>query len=224
MDSIADVVLYNPYGDEFGSDVSFAGDINNDGYDDVIVGDYYGGNKTTGLAYVFYGDSLMDNTADIVLTGEAWRDEFGYSVSRAGDVNNDGYSDVIVGAPMSSAAGIDRGRAYIYSGTNPTLINDINIKHAIQFQLFQNYPNPFNPITVISWQLAVSSDVDLSVYNILGQKVITIVSEKQTAGYHEVEFNGQNLSSGVYLLMMKVGDPARRTGTWHDVKKMILIR
>ena len=53
---------------------------------------------------------------------------------------------------------------------------------AVGYSLHQNYPNPFNPTTVISWQLAVSSDVEVSVYNLLGQKVATLVSEKMPAG------------------------------------------
>lgn len=86
-----------------------------------------------------------------------------------------------------------------------------------QFILKSPYPNPFNPKTVISWQLPSSREVKLNVYNLLGEKVSTLVSEKLPAGYHEVEFNGQNLSSGVYLYRIEAGE-------WQDVKKMILIR
>ena len=86
-----------------------------------------------------------------------------------------------------------------------------------KFSLEQNYPNPFNPNTVISWQLAVGSDVELSVYDLLGQKVAKLVSEKQKAGYHEIEFNGQNLSSGIYFYRIEAGE-------FHDVKKMLLLK
>ena len=83
--------------------------------------------------------------------------------------------------------------------------------------LYQNYPNPFNPKTVISWQLAVGSHVELCIYNILGQKIKTLLNKPMPAGYHEVEFNGQDLSSGIYLYRIEAGG-------WKDVKKMILIR
>jgi hypothetical protein len=84
-------------GAEFGCSVSGAGDVNNDGYDDVIVGARtYSSN--TGRAYIYYGGSSMDGAADIMMTGEASGNYFGNSVSGAGDVNNDGYDDVIVGA------------------------------------------------------------------------------------------------------------------------------
>lgn len=89
------------------------------------------------------------------------------------------------------------------------------------FKLFQNYPNPFNPKTVISWHVGATYKspvkLHLSVYNILGKKIATLVSEKQSAGYHEVEFNAGNLSSGVYLYRLE-------TGLWSDVKKMVYLK
>jgi len=66
------------------------------------------------------------------------------------------------------------------------------------FELHQNFPNPFNPSTAISWQLAVGSQVDLSVYNILGQKVATLVNNHQPAGHHRVEWDATGFASGVY--------------------------
>lgn len=76
------------------------------------------------------------------------------------------------------------------------------------FKLAQNYPNPFNPSTMIIYQLPISSEVGLSIYNILGQKVITLVSDKQEAGYYKIEWNGLNqsnqlVSSGIYFLQLK---------------------
>ena len=96
----------------FGFSVSTAGDVNGDGYSDVIVG-AYGYSTQTGRAYIYYGGALMNNTADVIMTGEATSDRFGWAVSTTGDVNCDGYSDVIVGAHGYSTS---TGRAYIYYG------------------------------------------------------------------------------------------------------------
>jgi hypothetical protein len=90
--------------------------------------------------------------------------------------------------------------------------------------LGQNYPNPFNPVTIIEFYLPKTSDVRIDVYNLAGQKLQTLLSEKISAGSHQVKFNAQNLSSGVYLYRIEVADPARRTGEFQDVKKMILLR
>jgi hypothetical protein len=100
--------LQGTAGSHFGNSVSSAGDVNGDGYADVIVGAL-----GSGQAYVFYGGPGADAVADLTLLGAAG-DYFGQSVSSAGDVNGDGFADVIVGAYVNDAAGTDAGQAYVY--------------------------------------------------------------------------------------------------------------
>jgi hypothetical protein len=85
------------------------------------------------------------------------------------------------------------------------------------FQLNQNYPNPFNPKTVIGWQLAVSSQVELTVYNMLGEKVSTLISRHMNSGHHSIGFDGSGLASGIYYYQIIAGE-------YREVKKMILLR
>jgi len=103
-----------------------------------------------------------------------------------------------------------------------------------KFELYQNYPNPFNPKTMINYQLPMINDVELSIYNLLGQKVATLVDERQQAGYHQVEWDASGFSSGIYYYRIEVGGSGslakpgevgrKRTGEFQDVKKMILIK
>ncbi|MBK9096993.1 MAG: T9SS type A sorting domain-containing protein [bacterium] len=86
-----------------------------------------------------------------------------------------------------------------------------------EFILEQNFPNPFNPSTVISYQLPVSSDVTLKVFDVLGNEIATLVNEYIPAGRYEVEFNAASLTSGVYFYQL-------RTEDYIAVKKMILLK
>ncbi len=101
--------------------------------------------------------------------------------------------------------------------SDPTEIESDDLLKPGDFTLYQNYPNPFNPTTVISYQLPAVSEVELSVYNLMGQKVATLVSEKQNAGLHQVEWDARGLASGIYYYQLK-------SGTFQQVKKMVLLR
>jgi len=86
-----------------------------------------------------------------------------------------------------------------------------------KFNLAQNYPNPFNPKTTIKYELQITNDVELSVYNILGQRVFTLVSEKQNAGHHQVQWDADGFSSGIYYYKLNSGE-------FQQVKKMMLLK
>jgi len=92
-----------------------------------------------------------------------------------------------------------------------------NPNKPFEFTLDQNYPNPFNPSTMISYTLPTATDVKLSVFNVLGQEVATVVNEFQTAGSHSVNFSSANLASGVYFYTIKAGN-------FSDTKKMTFMK
>src|SRR5439155_4465222 len=105
---------------DFGASVATAGDVNGDGYADVIVGAhlYDNGQSNEGRAFVFLGSAsgLASTPAWTAESNQANAD-FGVSVATAGDVNGDGYSDVIVGAPLYDNGQTDEGRAFLYLGS-----------------------------------------------------------------------------------------------------------
>ena len=118
LDSVADLVIPPPAGNVawFGISVASAGDFNGDGHPDFIVGAQYSGYE--GKAFIYYGGPALDATADFTLTGESTGafTEFGASVASAGDVNEDEFDDVIVGAPWYPGGGNKPGRAYVFFG------------------------------------------------------------------------------------------------------------
>ena len=107
---------------------------------------------------------------------------------------------------------------YEYNPMNdPTGLNESLIDIPNKFTLKQNYPNPFNPRTSIKFNLPKTEHVALEVYNTLGQKVATLLDKPMISGQHEVEFNANNLPSGIYFYRIQAGE-------FHDVKKMVLLK
>ena len=112
-DAVADLTLTGlASGYSFGGSVDGAGDVNGDGFADLIVG-AFGYNSGTGRAFIYYGGLTPDTTPDVTLTGEASASYFGTAVSATGDVNGDGYADVLVGAYNFQGG---QGRAYLFHG------------------------------------------------------------------------------------------------------------
>lgn len=111
---------------------------------------------------------------------------------------------------------------YIFKHPLPIISNISPPKIIVDFNLMQNYPNPFNPNTTISYTLPAGSEVELTIFNILGQKTKTLVTNKQIAGSHEIQWDGrneqgENVSSGIYLYSLKANG--------HTItKKMVLLR
>lgn len=99
--------------------------------------------------------------------------------------------------------------------------NDLTNKKKLidpqKFYLDQNYPNPFNPITIISYGIPKDAFVTIEVYNILGQKIVTLVEQYKKAGNYNVTFDGSNYAGGLYIFRIKAGD-------FTDIKKMMLIK
>ncbi len=144
--SRANVTIYGASAsDHFGWDVSDAGDVNGDGYGDIIVGApdalTYSTNRN-GSAYIFYGKglnwegvtddgiwALSTTSANVTIVGEADGDKFGASVSGAGNFDNSGNVDVVVGAYLSNAGGTDRGKTYIFygDGSIPTSVASADV-------------------------------------------------------------------------------------------------
>ena len=97
-----------------------------------------------------------------------------------------------------------------YSAPAPT--NPVN-----SYVLYQNYPNPFNPITTIRYELPQDGQVTIDIFDILGQKVGTIVNEYKKADRYEVTFSSTGLASGVYIYQLRVND-------FITSKKMVLLK
>jgi hypothetical protein len=110
------------------------------------------------------------------------------------------------------------GTLHFSDAADPLAVTGVSVKALpTEYSLSQNYPNPFNPSTVIEFALPKDAHVTLEVYNIIGQKVMTLVDEVQPAGYHSVKFDGTSLASGMYLYRLA-------TGQQTFLKKLLLMK
>lgn len=103
-----------------------------------------------------------------------------------------------------------------------TKYNSVGVKQISEilpkkYELMQNYPNPFNPETKVNFSIPENSFVNITVYDVLGREIMTLVNEKLNAGYYEYNFNGSALSSGLYFYRMT-------TNKFTDIKRMILVK
>lgn len=154
-------------------------------------------------AYLAY--SALDNTfTSLILT------------------NEDGIGIFPMAGDNTALVMANNGYLYAFNPYGKSTALDENITTDLpipdRYQLFQNYLNPFNPVTVISWQLPVASHVDLSIYNILGQKVATLVNKKQPAGIYNVEWEAMGFAGGVYLYRLETDNGFVQT------KKLVLLK
>jgi len=103
--------------------------------------------------------------------------------------------------------------------TGGVLTNFSNISSEIpdKFFLSQNYPNPFNPRTIINYELGITNEVIIKVYDVLGNEVANLVNENKLAGIYEVEFDGSGFASGIYFYKLEAGE-------FSETKRMVLLK
>ncbi len=140
------------------------------------------------------------------------------------EADGDGYSLVSAyrsptGDPNNSTYWIKSGAINGSPNANDVVsnINQINNDVPTQFSLEQNYPNPFNPSTIIRYSIPVEGKVKIKIFDILGREVSTLLDRNHKAGNYSIEFDGSNLSSGIYFYRL-------RCGNFIETMKMIFLR
>ncbi|CAN5447733.1 hypothetical protein BH10BAC5_BH10BAC5_15170 [soil metagenome] len=98
-----------------------------------------------------------------------------------------------------------------------TGLSNISSSVPENFKLFQNYPNPFNPVTNIKFQIASQGLVKLTIYDIVGNQIRSLVNENMSPGSYSVDFDASEIPSGVYMYRLE-------TAAYSDVKRMMLVK
>jgi hypothetical protein len=199
IDTMWDIHLYGDGVNCKGT--NYCGDINDDGWSDVLLGD-----PNSGLVNGFFlGPNIgTSKIYDFVIEKPGIG---GPPMGYAGDVNGDGVDDFMFATYMEEGPfNIYPGVVYIYSDTSLSSVSNPELHLSLpSFSLYQNYPNPFNSSTIISFNLKESENVNLSVYNILGEKLMDLMNNRMNEGSYRIlwdgkDFQGFELPSGMYIL------------------------
>ncbi|MCH7964830.1 MAG: T9SS type A sorting domain-containing protein [Bacteroidetes bacterium] len=167
-------------------------------------------NDLSGAAYLF------------VNKGERWEKKHKIYPSDEVNTRTFGYRGIItedkifIGALGTKVNNIRSGAVYVYASM-PLSVDKNYTLNPKDFYLSQNYPNPFNPTTNISYSISQRSFVTLKIYDVLGNEVTTLINKEVRAGSYEVEFDANNLPSGIYFYQI-------RAGAFVDTKKLVLMK
>ena len=192
-------------------------------WDDGTHGDAVAGDTVYTVMFTYGPDSTNNNTVG---------QEFKFGI--AGGDNESGYGlnhienidDTQTSATIHSQWGsINPVKYYLwdYDTESPATSIDNELQIVNEFELSQNYPNPFNPTTNIQFSVKQAKNVNLSIYNMLGQKIQEMNYNNMSAGvynytWNAVDFNGARVSTGIYFYKLQVGDK------YSNMKKMILLK
>ncbi|MEK7775091.1 MAG: FlgD immunoglobulin-like domain containing protein [Candidatus Zixiibacteriota bacterium] len=217
LDSVPDILI--PDATEQATN---AGDVNGDGYPDLVTSLSIASSSYS-YVNIYYGGPTADSLPDLVIDvkdAPGYNIVFGMGIAGLGDVDGDGIDDFAV----ASQDDFGYGQVYVFAGKSSGSGVRARPEQSLptDFVLHQNYPNPFNPSTTIAFDLAQKSPVSLLIYNVVGQRVRTLVNQELSAGSFESEWDGKDDSgrptaSGIYFYSL-------RTETTFESKKMVLLK
>lgn len=183
------------------------GDVNGDGYNDLILSGYL----DSGML-LYLGGPDMRASASAIWHGYSWDglQGFGSSGSKVGDINGDGINDI--GVTAQDTYDNPYGDALIFAGdpdwVNPYVVAAVNDSNNTpsNFRLYSPYPNPFNPVLKIPFNLNKPGKFDVKIYNLNGQCIKTLFSGIKAAGTYELKWIPHLSPSGIYIVQFESND------------------
>lgn len=193
-----------------GISIACAGDVNGDGLEDVVIGAdrYDQGEEDEGLVTVHFGHPsfVVDRTAAWTVDVDQAFCGFGFSVASAGDVNGDGFDDIVAGAPLYDQGMGDEGRAFVYLGPSGIVTGvETESEASASPSIRQLGPNPFRSELRLAYSLPRAGEVHLSIVDVHGRRVAVLEEGLRGAGFHAVAWDGRDsfgsdCSNGIYFL------------------------
>ena len=188
-------------------------DVDNDGYLDLLVGTPFNNGLKGGIFILRGPDYIFD--PDYSIKGIVDREALGF-FTLTGDYNKDGFLDIAIGF-LNFA-----GKGFMYSGGIRVLYSmqshiGRNADIPENYSLSQNYPNPFNSDTTIKFAIPADEHVAVSIYNLLGQKIETLIDKHYKSGTHRINWSAEGYPSGVYFYRIT-------TDNWTQACKLTLVK
>jgi FG-GAP-like repeat/FlgD Ig-like domain/FG-GAP repeat len=215
------IVEGNLFAAYLGTSVGSAGDVNDDGFDDAIIGAFL--YESRGQAFVYHGSAAgLAPSPNWVPDGAYCDGELGISVRSAGDVNGDGLPDVIVGAWAFSDEEFNEGRALAFHASSAATSTPGGSTPIQELALEEANPNPFVAETELRYVLPERGRLGLAIYDAAGRRVALLAERTESAGRHAVQWNGRTdrgvkLPPGVYFARLDVSGRVK-------ARKLILAR
>lgn len=195
----------------------------------ILVSDGANGSVTS-PSNITFANGVVSGNAPPNSTVEIFSDEDDegkiYEGTATSDASGNFQWNGIPTGPFVTATATDvSGNTSMFSA--PSIVTSVDNKSDMQtpenFALQQNYPNPFNPSTRIQFALPARSDVTLKVYNLLGEEILTLLEEEKPAGVHNVMFDGENFTSGVYFYRLHATN-SQNGKSFKQTRKLMLLK
>lgn len=196
-DAVANIDLIGVFSFDAGNIQSL--DVDKDGKDEVMIC------IDANVIILKFAGSENHQKYEVFYIKQNWIPGITYYGATMYDLDNDGNEEIIISMQNYPNTGHRLLSAIYKSDSTTNVIQEIS-EIPENFLLYQNYPNPFNPTTIISWTSPKDGFVTLKVYDVLGREVATLVNEYKSAGEHTIDFNAKELSSGVYIYRIQIGD------------------
>jgi hypothetical protein len=165
----------------------YVGDLNRDNYGDMV-------GINVNIFKIYYG-----SPSGAVYGSSVYPPYPPWEIGRCGDVNGDGFTDI----GYSSAHPDYYGTMIVYADTTLNSITKFPNSAITSFKLLPNYRNPFNSLTTISFNIIKEENINLNIFDSLGRLVVNLINQKIPSGKHQIIWNAQNFSSGVYFIQLQ---------------------
>lgn len=225
-----DFIIPAPVAGLFGNEIKNAGDMNGDGYDDIAIAAFAFGQQN-GIVFIYTTGKGFDNQFDAA-RGQSLDGNFGTSISAIGDINQDGYSDIIVGAPEQPWS---RNEGYfgIFLGDPriPTSVKNPSseVVEPFDFVLEPGFPNPSKQAIIFNLGVKQRALFEATVFNLLGREVRNLLRSEFAAGNYQILWDGKNhegedVPAGIYFVRIKAFVSSSTRTVFEKSQKFIVVR